>query len=118
MLHPYASPAPLKSQPVPRSTFELLHRFVLVLSLVPNLASWGAKWWWEAGQVPAASFKAWDGFFSSLSLFAFCPMLWLCGTTLYAALVLRQAKPTVVGALVLIASFVLGALGMLTVGYD
>lgn len=98
--------------------FRLLHSALMVLSFLPQLACWGAKLWWEAGKVPAALFEGWDNFFTTLSLAGVYPWLGLLVTTCYAALVLRQAKAAVAGALVLIASFLLMACGITLVGYN
>jgi hypothetical protein len=99
-------------------TFRLLHSALIVLSFFPQLASWGAKLWWEAGKVPAARFEAWDNYFTGLSLDGFYPWLGLLVTTFYAALVLRQAKAAVLGAFALVASFILMSSGITLLGYE
>jgi hypothetical protein len=99
--------------------FRYLHGAFLVLTLFPQLAGWGAKLWWEAGKVPEVRFEAWQFFFASLSGCSI-QYFWsgLCVSTLYAAVVLRQAPAAVVGAFVLVASFFFLALGIGMVGFD
>ena len=98
--------------------FDYLHGALVVLSFLPQLASWCALRWWEAGKVPKAQFAAWDNFFTTWSVSGLYPWLGLLVTTMYAAVVLRKAKAAVLGVFVLVASFILMALGITLVGYD
>jgi hypothetical protein len=98
--------------------FDYLHKTLALLAFLPQLASWFALRWWEAGKVPKAHFQAWDTFFTTWNQSGIYPWLGLLATTLYAALVLRKAKDAVLGVFVLVASFILMSLGISLVGYD